>query len=240
MKTATHRKISMIRTMGDGRSTIMKSPGHHDPLASGPVIHSFDDLQLIFSDGKVLVPNQQKELEQRKNFLMHALSATLDFAGVSVSAAHIGTLDNIRVRRDLMQNFHGRTHAFTIPCHFTLPDGKEEIQLLTLKCPTQKPDLVLLDGDPAVDFGGVEVGQKLIREINLYNTSIGILDLKMEGVSPYGPFTRVNALRRLAPNLVFTLRIKFEPMKAEQVKKTRNSLYITLTGQILKYNFFIS
>jgi hypothetical protein len=218
---AKHRKTSVVggkrKASGPGpeahkvssRESLSKKKAsiHHRESLK---IKSLEDIQLIFSDGKIDtldLPN----LKQRQAKVLKSLTA--EFEPPDRDSLAVGTMDYERSKRDLMRNFKGRSHTYQIVCLTTSPQGEEDTLMLDIHCPVQQPHMILLDESNRIDFGPVPLFGKALREVHLYNVSEGPLDLKLDILNPYGPFTRVNALRKLTPDHVFTLKFKCSPQE---------------------------
>ena len=163
-----------------------------------------------------LSPKQKilRDLEKRKKYVLTRISAP--FEPPDVSNLLPDSVEFNRAKRDYLRSLNPSSKTYQVPIIVKDAMSSETI-ILTLSCPTQRPDLILLDDLAPLDFGQVPVGRKALKEIHIFNSSQGTLPLKMSIINPYGPFVQVNALRDLAPEHVYTLKIKFEPSQLGHV-----------------------
>ena len=187
-------------------------------------------------DDTNLTPKQKivRDLEKRKKYVLSRISTP--FEPPDVSSLAPDSVEFNRAKRDYLRNLSPFSKTYQVPIAVKDTMSTETI-ILTLSCPTQRPDLILLDDQMPLDFGHVPIGRKSLKEIHLFNSSQATLALKMSILNPYGPFVQVNALRDLAPEHVYTLKLRFEPFLIGDVSSRLN--FSNLKGESKMFNQFM-
>ncbi|KAM6976790.1 cilia- and flagella-associated protein 74 [Aplochiton taeniatus] len=110
---------------------------------------------------------------------------------------------------------------------------------LELHCPAVRPPLVVTSNNAqnTIDFKQVAVDQKVVRKITLQNISKESLDLRSSVLDLSGPFSLLNALRRMGPGHTHTLLLSFTPALGKKYRETLEvrsahmTVEVTLCGE---------
>ncbi|KAM6241195.1 cilia- and flagella-associated protein 74 isoform 2-T2 [Porphyrio hochstetteri] len=150
----------------------------------------------------------------------------------------------------LMRNFSRRFDKYIIPCFVASgctdeKRGPEHLSYspyntlyLELHCPAVAPSVVVTSdhGKNTVNFGGVAVGHRVMKQITLQNISPEKLELGFSVLNPYGPFLLVRPVEMLEPGENKTLVISFCPNKNKGFWETldiwtaKTNLTLRITG----------
>ncbi|XP_029975349.1 cilia- and flagella-associated protein 74 [Salarias fasciatus] len=154
-------------------------------------------------------------------------------------------------KASLLYSFSKRYTEHTVPCFVSDGDPPEDdgqVQpawstfntlYLRLACPAVQPPLVVLSnsGHDLIDFHQVAVGEKVIQRVTVQNISKEPLDLRSSVLDICGPFSLLNALRRIRPGENHTLILAFSPAldkkygEVLEVRSQRMTLTLRLRGE---------
>ncbi|KAK9515636.1 hypothetical protein VZT92_026264 [Zoarces viviparus] len=154
-------------------------------------------------------------------------------------------------RASLLCAFTQRYRECTVPCFVSdggPPEDDRQAQpawspfntlFLKLQCPAAQPPLVLVSnkGKNVVDFHQLAVGEKVIKSFTVQNISREALDLRSSVLDVHGPFSLLNALRRINPGEKHTLVLAFCPSLEKkyceilEVCNQKMTLEMTLCGE---------
>ena len=123
----------------------------------------------------------------------------------------------LEAKEKLTQMFQDRTDTFRIPCFVSIATQsptilKDETLLLEVTLPTNKPKLKLngVQGR-CVEFGECLIGMRIVRKLELENTSEGEITFRVEPLNINGPFEVINAPRPIPPGKTFSVTVNFVP-----------------------------
>ncbi|KAF7656333.1 hypothetical protein LDENG_00042830 [Lucifuga dentata] len=162
-----------------------------------------------------------------------------------------GSQEYEKGRKSLLYSFMQRCRQHTVTCFVSDGDPPEEDPLaqpawspfntlyLKLQCPAIQPPLVVTgnNGQNRIDFSQVAVGEKVIKTFTVQNISKESLDLGSSVLDINGPFSLLNALRRLRPGEKHTLLLAFSPALGKKYHETlevrcqRMTLAMTVCGE---------
>ncbi|XP_017266687.2 cilia- and flagella-associated protein 74 isoform X2 [Kryptolebias marmoratus] len=154
-------------------------------------------------------------------------------------------------RASLLYSFAPRCREFTVPCFVSdgvPPETNRQVQTawsaintlyLKLQCPAVQPPLLVLsnNGHNVMDFHQVVVGERVIKRLTVQNISNEPLDLMSSVLDICGPFSLLNALRRIHPGEKHTLVLAFSPTLEKkycetlEVQSLKMVLEISLRGE---------
>ncbi|XP_037540264.1 cilia- and flagella-associated protein 74, partial [Nematolebias whitei] len=154
-------------------------------------------------------------------------------------------------KASLLYSFTQRYRELTIPCFVSdgvPPETNGQVQpawsdmntlYLKLQCLAVQPPLVGLsnNGHNVIDFHQVVLGERVIKTFTIQNISNESVDLMSSVLDVRGPFSLLNALRRIHPGGKHTLVLAFSPaleMKCLETLELRSLnmvLEISLCGE---------
>ncbi|KAM9505754.1 cilia- and flagella-associated protein 74 isoform 3-T3 [Salvelinus alpinus] len=154
-------------------------------------------------------------------------------------------------RASLLHAFPEHYSRYVIPCFVSDGDPPQSdphaqpscssplnTLYLELHCPAVRPPLVVAssNGQTTINYHQVAVGQKVVKKLTVQNISQEALELRSSVLDLSGPFSLLNALRRLGPGATHTLLLAFTPALGKRYRETveihspNMTLEITLCG----------
>ncbi|XP_041712166.2 cilia- and flagella-associated protein 74 isoform X1 [Coregonus clupeaformis] len=153
-------------------------------------------------------------------------------------------------RNSLLHSFPKHYSRYVIPCFVSdrdPPQSDPQAQpsysplntlYLELHCPAVRPPLVVTssNGQTTINYNQVAVGQKVVKKLTVQNISQEALELRSSVLDLSGPFSLLNALRRLGPGATHTLLLAFTPVLGKRYRETveihspNMTLEVTLCG----------
>ncbi|XP_052338113.1 cilia- and flagella-associated protein 74 isoform X1 [Oncorhynchus keta] len=154
-------------------------------------------------------------------------------------------------RASLLHSFPEHYSRYVIPCFVSdgePPQSDPQAQpscssplntlYLELHCPAVRPPLVVAssNGQTTINYHQVAVGQKVVKKLTVQNISQESLELRSSVLDLSGPFSLLNALRRLGPGATHTLLLAFTPALGKRYRETveihspNMTMEITLCG----------
>ena len=124
-------------------------------------------------------------------------------------------------KHKLIREFQSKTQTVRIPCFVSIATQSptflpDETLHLDLVLPSIAPKLFLKNvPDQSIEFGQCLIGMKVIRKVEVENSSDTELTFAVDPLDVHGPFEVLNAPRPIAPGKPFKIVFEFVPNSDE-------------------------
>ncbi|XP_046895327.1 cilia- and flagella-associated protein 74 [Hypomesus transpacificus] len=197
-------------------------------------------------EGPVTRPQGKQALKEKNSKVSISPKNDSPFQPPNPADIQPGSVEYAAGKASLVHSFSQRYSRYIIPCFVSEGDSPQgephtgpaysplNTLYLELLCPAVRPPLVvtLCNDQTTIDFKQVAVGQKVVKQITIQNISHESLDLSSSVLDLSGPFSLLNALRRLGPGGTHILVLAFTPALGKKYREVMEILTHRMTMEL--------